>query len=127
MSAATLLYDGHCRLCSRAARQFRRLDRTGSVTLLSFREQGALAAFPMVSAARCERALQFVRRDGQVFEGAEAIVQVLQGRWFGVLARVYYLPGLRQAVDWLYRLVARHRFRIAGRSCPDGSCALHLE
>ncbi|GHG91243.1 DUF393 domain-containing protein [Comamonas sp. JC664] len=122
-----ILYDGHCRLCGGAARQLQRLLGKTGTRLRSFREDGVLADFPGVTEDRCERALQLVLADGRVVEGLEAIVVALGRRPLGALLRVYYLPGLRQLLDALYRLVARYRFRLAGRRCPDGHCAVHFK
>lgn len=130
MSAAsgrsTVLFDGECRFCSKAARQLRALT-AGDVELLSFRAPGVLERFPGVTAAACEEAMQFIRADGRVFSGAEAAVQALQGRWLGKAALVYYLPGIRQLSDAAYRTIAKYRFRIAGRECTDGTCHLHMK
>ncbi|WP_043711078.1 thiol-disulfide oxidoreductase DCC family protein [Corallococcus macrosporus] len=122
-----ILYDGHCRLCGGAARQLQRLLGKTGTRLRSFREEGVLEAFPGVTADRCERAMQLVLPDGRVVEGLEAIVRAVGRRPLGRLLWVYYVPGLRQLLDGLYRLVARHRFRIAGRQCPDGACAVHFK
>ena len=122
-----VLYDGHCRLCLAAARQLRWLLGGQGTELRSFRDEGVLGAFPHVSLERCEKAIQFVRADGRVFEGAEAVVRALGSRPLGKLLFVYYVPGLRQVADWMYGWVARYRFRIAGRACPDGACAIHFK
>jgi predicted DCC family thiol-disulfide oxidoreductase YuxK len=122
-----ILYDGHCRLCRGAARQLAQLLGEKGTELRSFREEGVLAAFPGISLERCEQAIQLVQGDGRVFEGAEALVRALGRRPLGRLLFVYYVPGLRQVADWLYGLVARYRFRIAGRTCTDGSCTVHFK
>lgn len=122
-----ILYDGHCRLCRGAAKQFESLLGTRGTELRSFREEGVLAAFPGIALERCEKALQLVQPDGRVYEGAEAIVQALGRRWWGKLLFVYYVPGLRQLTDAVYAVIARYRFRIAGRACPDGACAVHFK
>ncbi|HYO58860.1 DUF393 domain-containing protein [Archangium sp.] len=122
-----ILYDGHCRLCIGAAKQFERLLGSHGTELRSFREEGVLAAFPGILPERCEQRMQLIQADGRIFEGAEAVVQALGRRLPGKLLFVYYVPGLRQVVDLAYRLVARYRFRIAGRACPDGACAVHFK
>lgn len=122
-----ILYDGHCRLCRGGAKQLEGLLGSRGTELRSFRDEGVLAAFPGVSPERCERALQLVQADGHVYEGAEAIVQALGRRWWGRLLFVYYVPGLRQLAEALYGVIARYRFRIAGRECPDGACAVHFK
>ncbi|GEN11527.1 Predicted thiol-disulfide oxidoreductase YuxK, DCC family [Myxococcus fulvus] len=122
-----ILYDGHCRICSGAAREFQRLLGGRGTELRSFRDEGVLEAFPGISAERCELAMQLVRADGRVMEGAEAIVRALGRHPLGRLLYVYYVPGLRQLVDVVYRAVARYRFRIAGRTCTDGRCEVHFK
>ncbi|MBU8900850.1 DUF393 domain-containing protein [Corallococcus sp. M34] len=122
-----VLYDGHCRICSGAAREMKRLLGGQGTELRSFRDEGVLDSFPGISAERCERAMQLVQADGRVVEGAEAIVRALGRRTLGRLLYVYYVPGLRQVIDLAYRVFARYRFRIAGRQCSDGSCAVHFK
>lgn len=122
-----ILYDGHCRLCRGAAKQLERLVGTRGTELRSFRDEGVLEAFPGITLERCEHAMQLVQPDGRVFEGAEAVVRALGRRWWGRLLYVYYVPGLRQLADGLYRVIARYRFRIAGRACEDGACAVHFK
>ncbi len=122
-----ILYDGHCRLCRGGAKQLERLLSAKGTELRSFRDDGVLAAFPGVSPERCEKAMQLVTGDGRVYEGAEAIVRALGRRPWGRLLFLYYVPGLRQVADLLYGVIARYRFRIAGRACPDGACAVHFK
>jgi len=120
----TILYDGHCRFCVRSSALLVRLSG-GQLDPLSFREEGVLARFAPLGFAQCERAMQLIRPDGRIFEGLSAAVEALSGRWFGPLARAYYLPGIRQASDRLYALVAKYRFRLAGTECDSGTCRLH--
>ncbi|MHB8878383.1 MAG: thiol-disulfide oxidoreductase DCC family protein [Myxococcaceae bacterium] len=120
----TVLYDGGCRFCTGAARRLRSCTR-GEVAFLSFRDPGVLPRFPGVTAAACEEAMHLVRANGRVFTGAEAVLQALRGRWLFKPAFLYYLPGLRQLGDAAYALVARRRFRLSGRECPDGTCHPH--
>ncbi len=108
----TVLFDGHCRMCAGAAKALVRWVPPDRVRLRSFREEGALEPFPQVTEEQCERAMQYVRADGRVFQGAEAIVQALRHRPLGKLAAAYYAPGLRQ-------LLARRRFKLA--SSPAAS------
>lgn len=122
-----ILYDGHCRLCRGSAKQLERLLGTQGTELRSFRDEGVLAGYPGISPERCENALQLVRPDGHVYEGAEAVVRAMGRRWWARPLFVYYVPGLRQLTDAMYRVVARYRFRIAGRACPDGACAVHFK
>ena len=121
-----VLYDGDCVFCTRSVARLRWLAGEAGVEYRSFRAPGALDPFPGVTIERCLRAMQFVRADGRVFGGVEAIVQFLRRRPTGKLALAYYVPGIRQAADLAYRAIAANRFRIAGRHACDGSaCGLH--
>src|SRR5262249_45254450 len=121
----TILYDGHCRFCVEQMQRLARRLPAGKFQALDFQEPGVLEGFPGVTHAQAMRALQFVDARGRVFSGAEAAVRALGLRPLFKIAYVYYLPGLRQILDALYRAVARNRYRIAGRTCEEGTCALH--
>jgi len=124
---ATVLYDGACRFCVASSDRLLRLARPGALDRESFRDAGVLDRFPGVTAEACEAAMQLVLPDGRVFAGAEAVARALLTRpVLGLPARLYFVPGLRQLADAVYRLVARNRFRIAGRTttCDGGACRL---
>lgn len=119
-----VLFDGHCRLCTRAATRLRRWAAPGAVECLSFREPGVLERFPQVSAAACEQAMQLVLPDGRIVSGAEAVFRALATRaLFRPLLWAYLAPGLRQIADAAYRVIARNRMRFGGAACGTGTCA----
>jgi predicted DCC family thiol-disulfide oxidoreductase YuxK len=121
-----LFYDGDCVFCRGSVDRLKRWVPRADVEYRSFRDPGALDSFPGLTMDRCERAMQFVRKDGRVFDGMEAIVQLLRSRAIGPLALAYYVPGIRQLADLVYWIVARNRFRIGGRvDCASGTCGLH--
>jgi predicted DCC family thiol-disulfide oxidoreductase YuxK len=124
---AVVLYDGACRFCVASSARLLRWAKPGALVREDFRAPGVLDRFPGVTAKACERAMQLVLPDGRVFAGAEAIARALVTRpVLGLPARLYFVPGLRQLADFLYRFVARNRFRIAGRAttCEGGACRL---
>lgn len=108
-----LLVDGDCRVCRQAASALAPHLPPGC-EVRSFREPGALEGLP-VDPERCEQALQLVEADGRVSAGVEAVVRALRSRRAGPLLRLYYLPGLRQAVDAAYAWVARRRRAWGGK------------
>jgi predicted DCC family thiol-disulfide oxidoreductase YuxK len=125
-----VLYDGHCKFCTAGARKLGRLARPGTVELLSFQDPGALEHFPGLSHDDCMKQMYLVAPDGRLYGGFEAAVRAVATRpLLGRLAYAYYLPGLRQLLDGLYRLVAANRYRLlgkAGHECEGGTCALHF-
>jgi predicted DCC family thiol-disulfide oxidoreductase YuxK len=124
----TVLYDGDCRFCTRSARQIeKRLGRT-NVSLRNFQEPGALNPYPGVSHDACMEKMHVVTAAGSVFAGAEAFARIVATLpVVGWLAWLYYVPGLRQLADLTYAAIARHRYRLFGRSeaCATGTCHLH--
>jgi predicted DCC family thiol-disulfide oxidoreductase YuxK len=121
-----LIYDGLCRFCTAGARRFVRWMGGAGAELVDFQRHGALARFPGLSHDECMKAMQLITPDGRVYRGAEALARaLLTRRIVGALAYLYYLPGLRQSLDWLYARVAANRYRIMGE-CKDGTCALHV-
>ncbi|HRI54294.1 MAG TPA: DUF393 domain-containing protein [Pseudomonadota bacterium] len=126
-----LLYDGDCRFCRASAGRLLRLAGP-KLRLVSLHEPGLLDALA-ISQEAAMQAMHLITPEGRVFRGLEAAVQALRHRSIvGVLAKAYYLPGLRQLGDLGYRLVARYRYAIMGRAvaageCDGGSCQLHLK
>ncbi len=127
-----LIYDGLCKFCTASVHRFVRWMGPVETELLDFQPPGALDRFPGLTHGACMKAMQLVTPDGRVYSGAEAIVRALATRRIvGRLAYVYYLPGLRQLLDWLYARIAANRYRIMGKAvaageCAGGTCALHL-
>jgi predicted DCC family thiol-disulfide oxidoreductase YuxK len=127
-----VLYDGHCKFCTAAAKKLLALARPGALDLVSFQEPGALDRFPGISHETCMRQMLLVAPDGRVSGGFEAAVRaVATRRGLGLLAYAYYVPGLRQSCDAVYALLAANRYRLMGKAvaageCEGGTCALHF-
>jgi predicted DCC family thiol-disulfide oxidoreductase YuxK len=127
-----VLYDGHCKLCTAGSRKLLALAKPGAVEAVDFQQPGVLERFPGLTHEMCMQAMQLVTPDGRVYSGFEAAVRALATRpLLGLLAYVYYVPGVRQVCNLLYRLVAANRYRIRGKAvaaseCEGGTCALHL-
>lgn len=59
----------------------------------------------------------FVDENDRLYGAAEAVNRSLWSVWWlRPLTRLYYLPGLRQLEEWIYRWVARNRHRLPGGS-----------
>jgi protein-S-isoprenylcysteine O-methyltransferase Ste14/predicted DCC family thiol-disulfide oxidoreductase YuxK len=127
-----VLYDGRCRFCTRQSRNLVRLARPGALEARDFQEPGVLDRFPGLTHEACMRAMHLVCPDGRVFAGFEAAVRAVATRpVVGWVAYLYYLPVLRLALDVLYALVARYRYRLMGKAvaadaCEGGTCSLHF-
>jgi predicted DCC family thiol-disulfide oxidoreductase YuxK len=122
-----VLYDGHCRFCTAASQRLVRLARRGAVERIDFQAPGALDHFPGLTHEACMQQMVLITRDGRIYGGSEAAVRALATRHFvGCFAYLYYIPGIRQLCDLLYRWIAANRYRFFGRTeCESGSCAVH--
>lgn len=120
-----LIYDGHCPFCTREAQRLVQFSH-GRLGAQSCHEPGVVAAVPGLRWEDCMVALQLVSPSGRRVSGAAAVAGALWARGgVGRLAAVYELPGLRQLLNAAYRLVATHRTRWWGTTCPDGTCHRH--
>ena len=92
---------------------------------MSSKDEAEMARFPASVREGIGGALQLVSADGEIATGAEAVNRVLATRrvW-RVVTWVYWVPGIKQMNDWMYGVVARHRYKIMGKvgGCETGAC-----
>ena len=129
MSHPILLYDGVCGLCNRFVQFILRRDRNASFRFASL--QSALAirilAQHNLNPSALETVYVVVNHDSQenadfILSRSDAVVFVLNrlgGFWRSSAFVLRLLPKFLR--DIAYRAVARHRYRIFGRS---ETCAL---
>jgi predicted DCC family thiol-disulfide oxidoreductase YuxK len=109
-----LVFDGQCGFCTAAVHWLTRLDRAGRVRPVPCQRPGAPEAFGL-RRKDCEVAAWAIEPGGRRHRGGAAAVAALAwalGR--PELVRLYYAPGLRQAIEAVYRLVARLRPYLPG-------------
>ena len=121
----TLLFDGTCRFCTAQAERLRRFGR-GRVNVESAYAPGVRERFPMLPQEGMMGEIKLVDADGRVLGGAAAIARTLEhgGGPLGLVARLYRVWPVRPIADAGYRVIARNRYRIAGRCDDDGQCKL---
>jgi predicted DCC family thiol-disulfide oxidoreductase YuxK len=121
----TVLYDGQCRFCRGQIALLRRLDRAGRLEFTSLHDPHVAAAFPEFSREELLDEMVLIDTRGRTWRGAAA-VRYLSRRlpMLWPIALPLHLPGSMPLWRALYRLVARNRYRIAGR-CDEGTCRLH--
>ena len=120
----TLLYDGTCRFCVAQARRLKRLSGA-HVQAESMYADGVRDRFPMLPLPGPDGKIgeiKFADDRGRMFGGAEAIARALMtGRGpLGWGARVYFVPGVRQLSNAIYRAIAKRRYGLSG-TCEDCS------
>lgn len=120
----TVLYDGACRFCRGQISLLRRCDPTGRLAFRSLHEPEVGRDFPELSRESLLAEMFIVDRHGRARGGAEAVrylTRRLPLLW--PLAVPLHVPGSLPLWRWLYAVVAKRRYGIAGR-CEDGTCRI---
>jgi predicted DCC family thiol-disulfide oxidoreductase YuxK len=121
-----VLYDGQCKFCIGQIEHLRRFDGRDRLRFVSLHDPQVAANYPDLSHEQLMEQMWVVRPDGRKYGGAHALryltrrLPILWG-----LAPLMHLPGTMPLWSWVYRQVAKQRYRIAGRECDDGTCSLH--
>jgi len=116
----TVVFDGSCQICSRLAGVLGEWDHGRLLEILPSHSPGLSERFPSIPAGRYAEALQLIGPDGQTWEGAAAIEEIVRvlpkGR---MIAWVFRIPFGRRLADRFYRWFARNRYRLGcGKHCP---------
>lgn len=124
-----ILFDGHCVLCTAAVDRLKSLHSTAVIEALPLQDEKASPLLPEgYSEEQLYREIHVIdTNNGRIFRGSDAIIYVMTMmpslRW---LAFMYRIPGMKPLASLLYRLAARHRYRLFGRTdrCASGQCQL---
>jgi predicted DCC family thiol-disulfide oxidoreductase YuxK len=117
--AYTVVYDGDCNVCTRISRALKKWDRNTLLEVVTSQTPGVQARFPWIPARAYRESLQLVSAQGETWQGAGAIEQLLKvlprGR---VIAWIFHVPFVRGLAEKFYRWFARNRYRLGcGEHC----------
>jgi predicted DCC family thiol-disulfide oxidoreductase YuxK len=117
----TVVYDGTCRVCTRLAGVLREWDRGEALELTPSQAPGVAARFPWIPPRAYAEALQLIGPNGQTWQGAGAIEQLLAVLPKGkMISWLFKIPFVRTIADRLYRWFARNRYRLGcGEHCQS--------
>jgi predicted DCC family thiol-disulfide oxidoreductase YuxK len=121
----TVLIDGDCPLCRHEARLLRRLDgRRGRLSLEDIASPGFEAGRYGRTMDELMGSIHGVTGDGRVVTGMEVFRRAYGAVGLGWLLAPTGWPGLRLVFDAMYRVFARIRPHLPGRTagCADGAC-----
>jgi predicted DCC family thiol-disulfide oxidoreductase YuxK len=107
-----LLYDGDCAFCTSCARLIERIGPDAEIVAWQLTDLAELR----VTEEQASDAVQWVRVDGTVCSGHEAIAAMLgtAGRIWKIASGALLLPGVSWMAAKAYRLVADNRYRLPG-------------
>jgi predicted DCC family thiol-disulfide oxidoreductase YuxK len=115
---ARVFYDADCRFCVSAARRFERVLANRGFELVPLQIPGASREFG-VPDDQLLAEMRLRLRDGTVFGGAAAVVEIARRIWWAwPLWAFSRLPGVMRPMRATYRWIASHR------SCATGACAI---
>lgn len=118
--AYTVVFDGHCNVCTRLVARLERWDRGEKLEMVAAQAPDVRSRFPWIPERAYAESLQVVRlADGKTWQGAAAIEQLLdvlpRGRW---IAWIIAVPFVRGLAERFYRWFARNRYRMGcGEHC----------
>ncbi len=107
-----LVYDGDCGFCTTCARFLERIGPDAEIVAWQLTDLAALG----ITEEQAADAVRWVRTDGTVRSGHEAIADVLSsaGRVWRIIGRALLLPGISGLAARAYRLTADNRYRLPG-------------
>lgn len=127
--ADVVIYDGQCNFCRAQVAHLRRLDVGGQrLAYLSLHDARIAERYPDLTEQQLMEQMYVVDRQGRRHGGADA-VRYLSRRlpMLWIVAPILHLPGTARLWRWLYRQVAKRRYKLAGRSCENDACSIHLK
>lgn len=126
-----VFYDGDCPLCRREIDLLRRWDKRQAIKFVDL----AAADFDPATVGQTHAELMALIHgrlpDGTVIVGVEVFRQIYQRLGFGTLVWLSRCPGVSGLLEAAYRLFARYRLPLTGRSpgtgaegaCQTGRCS----
>jgi predicted DCC family thiol-disulfide oxidoreductase YuxK len=107
-----------------------RWDRGGRLAFLSLHDPLVAERWPDLTHDMLMEQMYVVDPAGNRYGGAEAfryLTRRLPRLW--LLAPLMHLPLTMPFWHWGYKLVAKHRYKLAGKTnaCDDGTCKIHFK
>jgi len=125
-----VIYDGQCRFCLAGVRQLARWDWLRKLTFVSLHDAEVSKRWPQLTHSQLMEQMYVVSPQGQCMGGAGGfryLTRHIPVLW--PLAPWMHVPGTLGMWQRLYLIVAKARYRLAGRvgePCDGGTCAVHL-
>lgn len=126
--AQVVIFDGHCRICTKQIERLVRWDSGHHLAYLSLHDPLVAERYPDLTHEELMRNLYLVDQTGRRYFGAAAfrrMALLLPRLW--ILAPILYLPFTLPLWQWCYQQVARRRYKLGNQvDCQDGTCHLHV-
>lgn len=110
-----IVFDGECVLCSANAQFVLRHDRRGRFRLTTAQGPLGQALYRHLGLSTSDYETILLIEDGRVRRDSDGVLGIADGLGWPWRAAVVLRILPRPLRDWLYRLVARNRYRLFGR------------
>jgi len=114
-----ILFDGTCIFCSGFARFMVRFDKSARFRFVTAQSEPGRALYKAHNLGPDLMETSITILDGTAYTKFRAFAAAMRGLGWSwrILSLIRYLP--RRPSNWLYDVLARNRYRIAGkRACP---------
>jgi predicted DCC family thiol-disulfide oxidoreductase YuxK len=118
----TVLYDGHCVLCTRSKEKLERWRTAPSMRFLPLQSPEARALVPDMDEKRYQGAMH-VLEDGKVYSAHEGWYRLMRLAPLPLALLASLTPAI--IAGPIYAGVARNRYRWFGTICEGSSCQIH--
>ena len=128
-AADVVIYDGKCNFCRAGVRRLNWFT-SGKVAYISLHDPRVADLYPQLTYDQMMQQLYVVTNDDQTLGGAKAIRYLSrQCPKLWVIAPLLHIPFSIPIWQYLYDMIARSRYLIAGRTddCEGGTCELHFK
>lgn len=124
-----VIYDGQCNFCRSQVTNLRRLDCCGRrLSYLSLHDPRVAQRYPDLSHDELMEQMFVIDQSDRRHGGADAfryLSRRLPLLW--LVAPILHIPGTGRLWRWMYRQVAKRRYKLAGKSCENDVCSVHLD
>ena len=135
-NADVVIFDGRCLFCTRQVKNLKRFDGKNRLAYTSLHDEFVRQNFSDLSHDQMMSQMYVVPNGDNGYtndrHGGAAAIRYLTRRlprlW--IFAPLMHIPFSMPLWQWGYNIVAKHRYKIAGKSqdncSPDGTCELHF-
>ena len=127
--ADVVIFDGECNFCWSQVGKLSKLDCCGNrLSFISLHDDRVPQQYPELTHEQLMEQMYVIDGKNRRHAGGDAI-RYLSRRlpllW--ITAPILHLPGSALLWRWLYKQVAKRRYKLAGKSCDGDSCSVHID
>lgn len=111
-----VVYDGECSFCIQQVENFKNLDSGEEMEFVPRQDPTLATRFPILSDSKFDTGMRYVKSDGSVDIGADAVYQICRRiPAYRAFAWLYTLPVIKQIARAAYSVISANRKRLAAK------------